>query len=42
MTSDRGGMTVPSVTSVPAATIESAPITAPFSMIAPIPMSTRS
>ena len=41
MTSDRGGMTVPSVTSDPAATIESSPIVAPFSMIAPMPTSTR-
>jgi hypothetical protein len=37
ITSDFGGTCMPSVTSVPAATIEPAPMRDPFSRIAPMP-----
>ena len=42
MTSERGGTCMPSTTSEPAATIDSEPITAPFSRIAPMPIRQRS
>ena len=41
-TSERGGTSMPSVTSAPAAIIDSSPMTAPFMTIAPMPTSTWS
>ena len=41
ITSDRGGTFMSSMTSVPAATIDSVPMCAPFSRMAPMPIRHR-